>query len=119
MKCKHRLFGIGAVLLILTGCADVPSEVQQEISVLDRIEQQNQSSVTEESGMRYQTLAEIRAGAQSLEETSAGIVRVLGAPVIPSVDSISRWQITTTPRAISPILTFDSACFTTQLCWEL
>ena len=80
-------------LIFCLGCADVPSEVQQEISVLDGIEQQNQSSVTEKSEMQYQTLEEIRASAQLLEGRNTGILRVLGTPVIASVDSMPIYKV--------------------------
>lgn len=77
-------------LAFSSGCESVPSEVKQEISILDY---QDDNRNNDKLEIKYQTMHEIRENVKFLVGSSATKVQIIGEPVIPKCDFLPVYQV--------------------------
>lgn len=88
-KCVYTVV-FTCIVGSLSGCADVPSEVEREISILDNLEQE----VSEpEFSCEYEPLSEIRNSIDSVIADNHRIVQVIGTPSLPTGTNLHSYQL--------------------------
>lgn len=86
-----KIFIILLLVLSCTSCADVPKEVNNEISILDK------NDISEDNDMftpEYLSLEEIRNSLDDVISNNERIVRVIGKPSIPNGNTLPVCDIT-------------------------